>query len=112
MTSAAVVGGGLFHSAADGPLRRRFVDAGGVMRPATVVLGWDGTVATIRSTFGGPDETLPGDTLVIAETGVAETALADELRSRAIPFETIGDCVAPRRASLAIYEGRELALRV
>ena len=69
-------------------------------------------MATSRSTFGGPDETLPGDTLVIAETGVAETALADELRSRAIPFETIGDCVAPRRASLAIYEGRELALRV
>ena len=38
-------------------------------------------------------------------------ALADELRARGVAFEAIGDCVAPRRAGLAIYEGRELALR-
>jgi len=112
VTSAAVVGGGLFHSAADGPLRRRFVDAGGAMRPSTVVLGWDGLTVSVRSTLSGDEDGLPADTLVIAETGVAETALADELRSRGVAFEAIGDCVAPRRASLAIYEGRELALGV
>jgi hypothetical protein len=28
------------------------------------------------------------------------------------PFPFGGDCVAPRRASLAFYEGRELALRL
>ena len=41
VTSAAVVGGGLFHSAADVPLRGRFSAAGGTMRPQTVVLAWD-----------------------------------------------------------------------
>jgi len=112
VTSAAVVGGGLYHSAADGPLRARFSSAGGTMRPGTVVLSWDGEGATVRSGTGDAEEQLPADTLVIAETAVAETGLADELRRRGVAFEAIGDCVAPRRASLAIYEGRELALRV
>lgn len=112
VTSAAVVGGGLYHSAADGPLRARFSSAGGTMRPGTVVLSWDGEGATVRSVTSDADERLPADTLVIAETAVAETGLADELRRRGVAFEAIGDCVAPRRASLAIYEGRELALRV
>jgi 2,4-dienoyl-CoA reductase-like NADH-dependent reductase (Old Yellow Enzyme family) len=112
VSSAAVIGGGLFHSAADGPLRRRFAAAGGVLRPNTVVLGWDGGSASVRDTLTGEDAGLAADTLVIAETPVSETTLADELRARGLPFEAIGDCVAPRRASLAIYEGRELALRV
>ena len=112
VTSAAVVGGGLYHSAADGPLRARFSSAGGTMRPGTVVLSWDGEGATVRSGTSDTEERLAADTLVIAETAVAETGLADELRRRGIAFEAIGDCVAPRRASLAIYEGRELALRV
>ena len=112
VTSAAVVGGGLYHSAADGPLRARFSATGGTMRPGTVVLSWDGAVASVRSTVTGAEEALPADTLVIAETAVAETGLADELRARGVAFDAVGDCVAPRRASLAIYEGRELALRI
>jgi hypothetical protein len=43
---------------------------------------------------------------------VAVTDLADGLRVRGIAFHQIGDCVAPRRASLAFFEGRELALRL
>jgi hypothetical protein len=82
------------------------------MRPNTVVLGWDGEAAVVRDTLTGTERRFEADTLVIAETPVAETALADELRARGVAFEAIGDCVAPRRASLAIYEGRELALRV
>jgi 2,4-dienoyl-CoA reductase-like NADH-dependent reductase (Old Yellow Enzyme family) len=112
ITSAAVVGGGLFHSAADVPLRSRFTAAGGTLRPNTVVLAWDDGGATTRSTLTGVIEPLVADTLVIAETPVAETSLAHELRAAGVPFHEIGDCVAPRRASLAFYEGRELALRL
>ena len=111
-TSAAVVGGGLFHSAADVPLRRRFVAAGGVMRPHTVVLGWGDGGATVRSTLTGESEHFAADTLAIAETPVAVTTLATALTERGIAFHAIGDCVAPRRASLAIHDGRELALRL
>ena len=42
----------------------------GSMRPTTVVLGWDGTAATVRSTLTGDEERLEADTLVIAETPV------------------------------------------
>ncbi len=112
VTSAAVVGGGLAHSAADGPLRARFAAAGGMTRPSTVVLAWDGTGATVRSTLTGAEERLEADTLVVAETPVAETRLATDLQARGIAFEAIGDCVAPRRASLAFYEGRELGRRL
>jgi NADPH-dependent 2,4-dienoyl-CoA reductase/sulfur reductase-like enzyme len=112
VTSAAVVGGGLFHSAADVPLRRRFAAADGVMRPHTVVLGWDDAGASTRSTLTGALDRLAADTLVIAETPVAETSLAIELSASGVAFHAIGDCVAPRRASLAIHDGRELALRL
>jgi 2,4-dienoyl-CoA reductase-like NADH-dependent reductase (Old Yellow Enzyme family) len=108
VTAAAVVGGGLFHSAADVPLRARFTAAGGSMRPNTVVLGWDEAGAKIRCTQTGEVDRLPAETLVIAETPVAETSLATELTARGIAFHEIGDCVAPRRASLAFFEGRAL----
>ena len=112
VTAAAVVGGGLFHSAADVPLRARFVAAGGSMRQQTVVLVWDQGGATIRSTLNGAIERLPADTLVIAETPVAETSLATELTAQGIAFHEIGDCVSPRRASLAFFDGGELARRL
>ena len=112
VTSASVVGGGLFHSAADVPLRRRFAAAGGIMRPDTVVLSWDGAAADVRSTLTGVTETIRAETLVIAETPASDTTLATELTEHGIAFEAVGDCVAPRRASLAFFEGRELALRL
>ncbi len=111
-TSAAVVGGGLFHSAADVPLRARFTAAGGSMRPWTVVLDWKEGGAGIRSTLTAAVERLAADTLVIAETPVAETSLATDLTAMGVPFHQVGDCVAPRRASLAFFEGRELARRL
>jgi hypothetical protein len=55
---------------------------------------------------------IEADALVIAETPVAVTTLGDALATRGLAFEQIGDCVAPRRASLAFYGGRELALRL
>ena len=112
VTSAAVVGGGLYHSAADVPLRSRLSAAGGTMRPDTVVLAWDEEGATVRSTLTGNTERFAADTLVIAETPVAETSLASRLTAAGVPFHQIGDCVAARRASLAFFEGRELALRL
>jgi hypothetical protein len=82
------------------------------MRPDSVVLSWDGAQVTVRSTLTGAEASIAADTLVIAETPVAETSLAAELARDGLAFEAIGDCVAPRRASLAIYEARELALRL
>ena len=68
--------------------------------------------ATVRSTLTGELTELPADALVIAETGIVESALATALSERGVTFHQIGDCVAPRRASLAFFEGRELSLRL
>ena len=112
LTAAAVVAGGLAHSDVDGPLRTRFARAGGRSVTSACVLAWQAGVASVRSTLTGELTDLAADTLVIAETGVARTGLAEDLRSRGVAFQAIGDCVAPRRASLAFFEGRELALRL
>ena len=112
LTAAPVVGGGLAHSAADGPLRKRFAAAGGRSITSSAVLGWGDGAATVVSLLTGEQATVSADALVIAETPVAETGLSDALAARGVAHHAIGDCVAPRRASLAIYEGRELARRI
>ena len=112
VTAAAVVAGGLYHSAADGPLRKRFAEAGGRSITSACVLEWRAGVATIRSTLTGEVSTLEADALVIAETPVSETGLAADLTALGMPFHEIGDAVAPRRASLAFFEARELARRL
>jgi hypothetical protein len=79
---------------------------------SSCVLGWRDGRAAVRSTLTGDLTTIDADALVIAETAVSETALSDALTARGIAFHAVGDVVAPRRASLAFYEGRELARRL
>jgi 2,4-dienoyl-CoA reductase-like NADH-dependent reductase (Old Yellow Enzyme family)/predicted NAD/FAD-dependent oxidoreductase len=111
-TSAPTVATALFHSATDVPARQRFARAGGAMRPHTVVDAWHGDTATMRSTLTGGTTSEPFGWLVIAETARSNDALGAELDRAGVPHHQIGDCVAPRRASLAIYEGRSLAMRL
>jgi 2,4-dienoyl-CoA reductase-like NADH-dependent reductase (Old Yellow Enzyme family) len=112
LTSAPVIGGGLAHSAADGPLRRRFAVAGGRSMTSVAVLGWQDGVAAVVSTLTGERSTVAAEALVVAETPVAEAALGEALTARGVAHHEVGDCVAPRRASLAFYEARELARRL
>jgi 2,4-dienoyl-CoA reductase-like NADH-dependent reductase (Old Yellow Enzyme family) len=112
VTASPVVARGLFHSAADAPLRKRFAEAGGHSVTSTCLLGWKDGVALALSTLTNELTKMDADALVIAETPVAETGLAATLTARGIAFHQIGDCVAPRRASLAFLEGRSLALRL
>ena len=64
VTAAAVVAGGLFHSAADGPLRARFARAGGRSITDASILAWD----RARDACRAPTPSSKLDTLVIAET--------------------------------------------
>ena len=112
LTAAPVIAGGLYHSAADVPLRERYAKSGGRSVTGACLLEWRDGTAVVRSTLSGEQSTIEADTLVIAETPVAELTLAAALTARGVTFHQIGDCVAPRRASLAFYEGRELALRL
>ena len=110
VTAAPVAAGGLFHSAADGPARRRFAQAGGEVLPHHVLCSWAPGHAVLRSTLTDAEHTAAFGWLVVAETPVPRTELATALTAAGIAHHAIGDCVAARRASLAIYEGRTLAL--
>ena len=50
--------------------------------------------------------------LTLAAAGSLAFAIADDLAGHGIELHAIGDCVAPRLAVMAIYEGRELGLRL
>ena len=112
VTASPVIAGGLFHSAADGPLRQRYADAGGRSITSSCVLGWRDGVAAVLSTLTRDLTKIDADALVIAETPVSENELATTLTARGVTFNQVGDCVAPRRASVAFLEGRALALRL
>jgi 2,4-dienoyl-CoA reductase-like NADH-dependent reductase (Old Yellow Enzyme family) len=111
-TAAATVAGGLYHSAADVPARRRFAIAGGDMAPHTVVTRWCGDSANLRSTLTGRETRQPFDWLVIAGTAVARTDLAVELDRHGVAHASIGDCLAPRTAAAAILDGRRVAMSI
>ncbi len=82
------------------------------MRPHTVVDAWLGDAAMLRSTLTGAVTSEPFDWLVIAETPRSNDELGLALDRAGVAFHQVGDCVAPRRASLAFYEGRSLAMRL
>jgi hypothetical protein len=75
-----------------------------------VILEWHGDAATIRDLSTGAEQRLPFDSLVLATTNTADNALQTDLQAAGLAHHAIGDCLAPRHAAAAIFEGRRLAL--
>ena len=96
VTAAPVAAGGLFHSAADGPARRRFAQAGGEVLPYHVLCAWAPGHAVLRSTLTDAEHTAAFDWLVVAETPIPRTELGTALTAAGIAHHAIGDCVAAR----------------
>ena len=76
-----------------------------------VVREWHGDGATVFP-YGGKDERIEADSLVLATTNVADTTLSDGLADEHIAHRAIGDAVAARTAVMAIYEGRKLGMGI
>ncbi|WP_374375025.1 FAD-dependent oxidoreductase [Dongia sp.] len=110
LTADAYVGRDLARTAADFPMRSRLKKLGVTFVTDAVILAWHGDGATIRDLSTGEERRPPFDSLVLATTNVAETGLQEELAAAAIDFRAVGDCLAPRQAAAAIYEGRKLGL--
>ena len=101
---------GLAASTADGPLRRRFVQAGGRLSPYTALDAWLGGQASLLDLLTDQLRTEPFDALVLATMPAVEDRLIREVRAAGGDAVLIGDAVASRRASLAFYEGRKTGL--
>lgn len=110
--SDRVIGRELVACCTDGPLRREYQRLGIESKTSTLLLNWDGTAATFRSTDHGKQWHDTYDALVLATSNQAENSLEKELHKEGFSVHAIGDCVAPRRLSMAIYEGRQLGLRL
>lgn len=80
----------------------------------SVVTEWSGNSATVRNMLIGEDENVSADTLVLATVNqsVNDLQQSSESLPGSIEIHSIGDCIAPRTAVMAIYEGRKLGLEL
>jgi NADPH-dependent 2,4-dienoyl-CoA reductase/sulfur reductase-like enzyme len=110
MTPDAMVAKELARSAADYPLRRNLARLGVAFITESILKTWHGDGATIASLLDGSERREDFDGLILATPNVAETALVEALEGGELKSYAVGDCVAPRWAVHAIYEGRKLGL--
>jgi mycofactocin system FadH/OYE family oxidoreductase 2 len=87
-------------------VRQRFRDKGIGVRPLRAVRAVEGGTLLLEDVSTGDIERLEDiDTIIAAAGGIAEDGLSHELRGRVPDLRMVGDCVAPRTALEAIFEG-------
>ncbi|MCK0126148.1 FAD-dependent oxidoreductase [Gelidibacter sp. F2691] len=112
VTPDAVVGKELARTTADHRARQVLSKLGAHFHTEAVIDRWGADGATVRSLLSGEIQLVPADTLVFATTNNAFTMVADDLREVGLEFHQVGDCVAPRQAPFAFYEGRKIGLEL
>ena len=114
LTPDPFVGREVVRTAADIPIRERLRRLGATFITDSAVTEWHGDGATIVDLLDDSEQRLPFDALVLASVNTAENQIAQALSGGDGEVEThsIGDCIAPRQAPAAIYEGRRLALKL
>ncbi|MEM7041382.1 MAG: FAD-dependent oxidoreductase [Pseudomonadota bacterium] len=110
VTPDPMIGKELQRTTADFPLRRRLAVLGVAFVTESGILEWTGESARIISLLDDSERQLPADSLVLATVNRSENSLARELGDSGLLIKNIGDCVAPRQAPYAIYEGRKAVL--
>jgi pyruvate/2-oxoglutarate dehydrogenase complex dihydrolipoamide dehydrogenase (E3) component len=122
VTPDPLVGKELARTTADYPLRKSLKTAGVNFVVESGIVEWTGQGARILSFLDGSEQVIAADSLVLATTNRAEDWLTRELSGRELSgfglsgdedgpeIHSIGDCVAPRQAPYAFYEGRKLGL--
>jgi len=105
-----VIGAEITRTAADIPLRMRLKSLGAAFFTESALREWRGDAALIVDLLDGSERELPFDTLVLATANQPFDELLRALADSGIEAQGIGDCVAPRQAAAAIFEGRRLGL--
>jgi NADPH-dependent 2,4-dienoyl-CoA reductase/sulfur reductase-like enzyme len=110
VTPDPYVGRELTRTSADIPLREKLSRLGVEFVTDSVVRAWSEEGAELHNLMTDERSMRRADTLVLACVNEPQSGLEQELGGGAFPVHAIGDCVAPRQAPAAIYEGRKLAL--
>jgi dimethylglycine catabolism A len=91
-------------------VRKRLRDMKVRIVPFRALREWNGDTLILEDTTTGEPEQHSGFTsLVAARYNIAQDALYAPLRAKGFDVRLIGDCLAPRTALEAIYEGHALA---
>lgn len=94
-------------------IAKRLRELGVKIATAHHVIGWDDEVLQVTPLDSGVTEVRHGfDSVVAAGHGVARTRLAGELAEAGIQVVSVGDCLAPRTALEAVFEGHEVAREI
>jgi 2,4-dienoyl-CoA reductase-like NADH-dependent reductase (Old Yellow Enzyme family)/thioredoxin reductase len=110
VTPDPLVGKELQRMAVDTPLRRTLTRLGVRFLIESAIVHWDGKTADVASLLDGTETQIAADSLVFANTNLAEDTLSNELYKRSISHVSVGDCTASRQAAFAIHDGRKVAL--
>ncbi len=117
VTPDPLVGKELARTTADYPLRKSLKAAGVNFMVESGIVEWTGQGARVLSLLDRSEQMIAADSLVLATTNRAEDWLARELSDCELSgdeegpdIHSIGDCVAPRQAPYAFYEGRKLGM--
>jgi hypothetical protein len=65
----------------------------------------DGRLSLEDGSTGGLEELHEIDTVIAARLNAAWNPLEAELSAAGVPFRLVGDCLSPRTAVEAVYEG-------
>jgi 2,4-dienoyl-CoA reductase (NADPH2) len=87
------------------PWYREAAAAGIELRPLTTVLEVLPGVLRLRHRFGGAEEELEADCVVLADHELPDDALYRQLALPGVEVWRLGDCLAPRRVLHAVLEG-------
>ena len=90
--------------------RERFWKLGVEVICGHALSAWKGNTATLMNLYTGDTEDRDFDSLVLATTNTVEDSLRRELADDDLRIHNLGDAVAARTASMAIFEARTLAM--
>ena len=102
----------LTRTTADIPLREKLSRLGVEFITDSVLMEWRGDRASVYSFMTGMETERQFDHLVLACVNEPEDTLQQELKNDDLNVHSIGDCVSPRQAPAAIFEGRRIALQL
>jgi 2,4-dienoyl-CoA reductase-like NADH-dependent reductase (Old Yellow Enzyme family)/NAD(P)-dependent dehydrogenase (short-subunit alcohol dehydrogenase family) len=108
VTSAELPAAALNNSMTGEETRAMFVRYGVETLCATSLLAWEGNMAKLMDLTTEEVEEREFDSLVLATTSRPDDHLQRELADSGLEIHAIGDTVAARTASMAIYEARAL----
>ncbi|MGI9449573.1 MAG: FAD-dependent oxidoreductase, partial [Geminicoccaceae bacterium] len=111
LTSALHAGHQLAHTSSIGLLYNDFAAKGIEVITSSAALAIQEESVRIRNLINGEERDIAVDNVVLATLPKAADELASALADADIAHHAIGDCVAPRLATMAIYEARKLALK-